>query len=237
MPLKNAAAEELLTVENRRRIYERIHAMPGIHLRQIQRDLNISMGTLEYHLRRLELEGIVVTRETNRFKSYFTIGELDRRDKDYLYYLRQPMPRRIAREISKRPYTPLKLLIETMPVAPSTLSFHLKKLVRCGMIKEFTRGRTKFYELANPVRMSRLLERYGPLFDGADVERAEQEQLRAQMAVADDPAFRRELFRRETPDAARPEPQNEQPTPAEPAIANAGHESPDGHDDYLVPNV
>ena len=194
MPLNNQAAEQLLTVENRRRIYERIHAMPGIHLRQIQRDLNISMGTLEYHLRRLELEGIVVTRETNRFKSYFTIGELDRRDKDYLYYLRQPMPRRIAREVSKRSYTPLKLLIETMPVAPSILSFHLKKLVRCGMIKEFTRGRTKFYELANPIRMERLLERYGPLFDEAD-------QLRqAPLApVAEDPEFRRELFRRDEP--------------------------------------
>ena len=231
MPLKNAAAEELLTVENRRRIYERIHAMPGIHLRQIQRDLNISMGTLEYHLRRLELEGIVVTRETNRFKSYFTIGELDRRDKDYLYYLRQPMPRRISREISKRPYTPLKLLIETMPVAPSTLSFHLKKLVRCGMIKEFTRGRTKFYELANPSRMARLLERYGPLFDNADQERADAEQLRSQMPIADDPAFRRELFGTNAPDQ-RPEEERSQ----EPAVANANHERADGQGS-LVPTL
>jgi DNA-binding transcriptional ArsR family regulator len=236
MPLKNAAAEELLTVENRRRIYERIQAMPGIHLRQIQRDLNISMGTLEYHLRRLELEGIVVTRETNRFKSYFTIGELDRRDKDYLYYLRQPMPRRIAREISERPYTPLKLLIETMPVAPSTLSFHLKKLVRCGMIKEFTRGRTKFYELANPVRMARLLERYGELFDGADLERAQQDLIRSQMAVADDPAFRRELFRKDAP----PEAPHDEGLPAQPVPSGAqnnGQSDANDGQDSLVPNL
>jgi len=228
MPLKNAAAEQLLTVENRRRIYERIQAMPGIHLRQIQRDLNISMGTLEYHLRRLELEGIVVTRETNRFKSYFTIGELDRRDKDYLYYLRQPMPRRIAREISKRSYTPLKLLIETMPVAPSTLSFHLKKLVRCGMIKEFTRGRTKFYELANPVRMARLLERYGELFDNAD-------QMRAAVPVAEDPEFRRALFSKEpeTPAATTPNPATE---PEQPAAASSEN-NPNDEQGSLVPNM
>jgi predicted transcriptional regulator len=157
--------KRLLNLENRRRIYEHICKMPGIHLRQIQRDLVMPMGTLGYHLRQLERSGLVVTRETNRFKSYFPIGDLDRRDKDYLYYLRQRMPRRIALEIARRPFTPLKTLVWRMPIAASTLSFHLKKLVQSNIVLEIPHGREKFYRLANPQRVERLMNAYGHTFN------------------------------------------------------------------------
>ena len=163
--MKDPKTEHLFRLPNRRRIYDHIRRMPGIHLRQIQRDLGMSMGTLEYHLRRLEKSGLVVTRETNRFKSYFALGELDRRDKDYLYYIRQRMPRRIAAEIARDAELPLKDLVQRMPIAPSTLSFHLKKLVRSQIVFEYTQGREKFLRLANPVRMHRLLSTYGPLWE------------------------------------------------------------------------
>lgn len=163
--MNDPRTEHLFRLHNRRRIYEHIRRMPGIHLRQIQRDLSMSMGTLEYHLRRLEKSGLVVTRETNRFKSYFALGELDRRDKDYLYYLRQRMPRRIAVEIARDAELPLKELVQRMPIAPSTLSFHLKKLVRSQIVFEYTQGREKFLKLANPIRMNRLLSTYGPVWE------------------------------------------------------------------------
>ncbi|MBI2078947.1 MAG: helix-turn-helix domain-containing protein [Euryarchaeota archaeon] len=163
--MNDPRTDHLFRLQNRRRIYEHIRRMPGVHLRQIQRDLGMSMGTLEYHLRRLEKSGLLVTRETNRFKSYFALGELDRRDKDYLYYLRQRMPRKIAAEIARDAELPLKQLVQRMPIAPSTLSFHLKKLVRSQIVLEYAQGREKYLKLANPIRMHRLLSTYGPLWE------------------------------------------------------------------------
>lgn len=162
--------KRLLLLTNRRRIYEHVQSNPGVHLRQIQRDLGMPMGTLGYHLRQLERSGLVVTREKNRFKSYFAVGDLDRRDKDYLYYLRQRMPRKIALEIGSRPYMPLKRLVWQMPIAASTLSFHLKKLVQSSIVLEVPHGREKYYRLANPARVQKLISAYGHTFGDAQEE-------------------------------------------------------------------
>lgn len=160
--------KRLLLLTNRRRIYDHVRTNPGVHLRQIQRDLAMPMGTLGYHLRQLERSGLVVTREKNRFKSYFAVGELDRRDKDYLYYLRQRMPRKIALEIGRRPYMPLKSLVWQMPIAASTLSFHLKKLVQSSIVLEVPHGREKYYRLANPARIQKLISAYGHTFGDSE---------------------------------------------------------------------
>ena len=42
--------DEILENENRKKIYETIERSPGIHLREIQRILDMPLTTLEYHL-------------------------------------------------------------------------------------------------------------------------------------------------------------------------------------------
>lgn len=164
-------AERLLELESRRRIYDYVKRVPGIHLRALQRDLNMPLGTLEYHLYQMEREGLLVTREDGRFKGYFPHDELDRRDRDYLYYLRQEMPRRIAMEVANQPGIRFQELGARLPISPSTLSFHLKKLLRSEILREIPLGKEKAYECLDAERVRRLVVRYRATFVDDVVDR------------------------------------------------------------------
>lgn len=169
MPLPSA--ERLLLLENRRRIYDRVREVPGIHLRALQRDLSMPLGTLEYHLYQMEKESLLAIRDHGRFKSYFTQEALDRRDRDVLYYLRQEMPRRIALQIVDAPGISFKELALHMPISASTLSFHLKKLVAAQVVQEQPVGREKTYVCPEPERIKRLVVQYRASFVDELVDR------------------------------------------------------------------
>lgn len=164
-------ADKLLELDSRRRIYEHVCQVPGAHLRQLQRELEIPLGTLEYHLRQLERNGMVVTRSEARFKSYYPSTQIDRRDRDLLYYLRQEVPRRIALEIADQPGITFRDLAALLPVSPSTLSFHLKKLVKATIVGEVPAGRSKAYTCADADRVRRLIVEYRATFVDDVVDR------------------------------------------------------------------
>lgn len=169
--MRSPNADRLLLLESRRRIYDYIRQVPGIHLRALQRELAMPLGTLEYHLYQMEREGLLVTREDGRFKGYFPADELDRRDRDYLYYLRQEMPRRIALEVAHEPGVSFQNLAQRLPISPSTLSFHLKKLLKAGMVAEAQMGREKTYACLEAVRVQRLVVKYRQTFVDDVVDR------------------------------------------------------------------
>lgn len=163
--------EQLLDAPVRRMIFERICEVPGIHLRQLQRDLNVSLGSLEYHLHRLVGGGLLVTRGRTHVKGYFRRGGFDRRDCDYLHFLRQRMPRRIVLEIVESPTISFQELTRLLPIGPSSTSFHLRRLVRAGIVVEAPRGRTKVYEVPEAERVKRLLLEYRSTFMDDVVDR------------------------------------------------------------------
>lgn len=117
----------------------------------------MALGTLEYHLYRLERAGMVAVRRLGRFKAYYTEGMVDLRDKDVLYFLRQEMPRRIAMSTVDSPGITFQGLSAVMPISPSTLSFHLRKLVKAGIILEQRKGREKAYTCPDAARVRRLV--------------------------------------------------------------------------------
>jgi predicted transcriptional regulator len=169
--MADPAQHQLLQLETRRRIYDRIKVAPGSHLRGLQRDLNMPLGTLEYHLYQMEREGLVVTRSEGRFKAFFANDDLDRRDRDVLYYLRQEMPRRIALEVIDAPGITFQDLSAKMPISASTLSFHLKKLLQAGILVEGQLGREKTLTCPEPERIRRLILAYRATFVDDVVDR------------------------------------------------------------------
>lgn len=166
-----ASADQLLELDSRRRIYDFLVAAPGIHLRGLQRSLGMPIGTLEYHLYQMERHGVLVTRSEGRFKAYFTQDGLDRRDRDYLYYLRQEMPRRISIEVADAPGITFRVLASHLPISASTLSFHLKKLLHAGMLGESLQGREKVYACTEPDRVRRLVVKFRATFLDEAVDR------------------------------------------------------------------
>ena len=47
---------------------------PGCHLRRIRRAMNVSMGTVQYHLDKLEKMGRITSSRRGLYKYYFAAG-------------------------------------------------------------------------------------------------------------------------------------------------------------------
>lgn len=163
--------QDLLALDTRRRIYDHVREVPGVHLRQLERDLTMPLGTLEYHLHQMERAGLLVTREDGRFKAFYPSDGLDRRDRDALYYLRQEQPRRIALEIVNEPGISFQVLASRMTISPSTLSFHLAKLRNAGLVAEQRAGREKTFTCPDAERVRSIVLKYRSTFVDTVVDR------------------------------------------------------------------
>jgi predicted transcriptional regulator len=87
--------EEILENDNRRKIYKVIEDSPGVHLREVQRILEIPLTTLEYHLSYMGRKGIIYAETDTHYKRYYT-KPLDKKDKKVLSALRQKKIREVV---------------------------------------------------------------------------------------------------------------------------------------------
>lgn len=133
-------------------------------MREIGRDLDIPMGTLEYHLHYLVKSNLLVIRQDPRYTRYFAEGELSRRDKDVLAVLRQKVPRQIAAHLLLAPGSSHGALLAKFALAPSTLSFHIKKLVSAGIVAQQKSGRENLYTVVEPELVARVLVQHRESF-------------------------------------------------------------------------
>jgi len=121
-------SSDKIELEPRKKIYEAIKDNPGSHLRQLDRILDIPLGTIRYHIRVLTKRSLVISRKEGKYKRFYVKGEIDRSDKDRLAVLRKELPRTIILFLMEYPGSTHKEISEVMDVAPSTLSYHLKRL-------------------------------------------------------------------------------------------------------------
>lgn len=126
-------------------------------MREIGRDLAIPMGTLEYHLHYLTKAGLLNTRADARYTRYFPAGELSRHEKDVLAVLRQKVPRQLAAYMLLTPGVSHGKLLENFTLSPSTLSFHLKKLVTTQIVRVEKVGRENLYTVNDAELVAKVL--------------------------------------------------------------------------------
>jgi DNA-binding transcriptional ArsR family regulator len=140
-------------------------------MREIGRDLAIPMGTLEYHLHYLVKADLLATRQDPRFTRYFATGGLSRQEKDVLAVLRQKVPRQIAAHLLLEPGSSHGRLLEKFALSASTLSFHLKKLLRAGIVSVEKAGRENLYRVVDPELVARVLVAHKETFFDDVVDR------------------------------------------------------------------
>lgn len=162
------SAGETFEVDTRRDIYEALQASPGAHFSELQRDLDLATGTLQYHLRVLEDRDLIEIKKDGRYTRYFPSFEVDRRDKDALGLLRQETPRRIVLDLLEHETSQLTEISDRLDLAPSTISFHMDKLMEADVARRPERGR---YELVDEARLMDLLTTYQESFADRAVDR------------------------------------------------------------------
>ena len=160
--------EDILELETRRKIYDTIKKNPGLHLSKIADLLQMRISHVEYHVHYLEKHDIVTTDRSTGFLRFYIKGTIGVQDKRYLSILRQKTLLQIVIFLLKKEPVKRKDILENVTVSNSTLSYHLKKLVKNNIIEVQGLGENKGYQLNNKEEIIKWLIQYKPfdLYEG-----------------------------------------------------------------------
>lgn len=148
---------------NSDRILKFIEANPGCHLRQLKRELSLSMGTVQYHLNALERGGKIISERFNLHRYYFPSGLFEASERNILKILNQQTARKILMLILERKSPTQTDIAAHLGIAAASVSWHIKRLVELGIILESREGKYRKYQLAvQPSDIISLLKNYRP---------------------------------------------------------------------------
>ena len=153
--------KDFLELEIRRNIYDVIAKNPGLHLSQIARMLDTRVSLIEYHLSFLEKSEIITVLKVG-YSRYYLKNQMGRKDGEILSQLRQEIPLRIVLFLLNNPNSRHKEILKNVDVSKSTLSYHLNKLVKHGLIISQNHIDEKGYTILNKKEITDLLIRYKP---------------------------------------------------------------------------
>ncbi|MGB5090748.1 MAG: winged helix-turn-helix transcriptional regulator [Nitrososphaeraceae archaeon] len=140
-----------------------IQGNPGSHLRRIKREMGISMGTVQYHLDKLEKMGRVTSTRRGLYKYYFPAGLFRENEKDILEVLTHETTRKILMFIIEQNSPTQTDIVNSVRISARSISWHVGRLIALKMIKEIKDGKYKRYQLQDDAKdILTLLRNYYP---------------------------------------------------------------------------
>ncbi len=155
---------QFLELSSRKKIYKEIEKAPGIHFRELQRRTKLAIGSLQYHLEVLQKRHLIKAMKKGKFTRFFPVyGEHSEDEKTTLSLLREESVRRIVLYLIQRRATN-KQLAKKLGLAPSTVSFHMQKLIEAGLVKKKRTGKKTYFFLENKQQAKALIIGYKKSF-------------------------------------------------------------------------
>jgi predicted transcriptional regulator len=138
---------------------------PGIRYRELIRLAGISNGVLTYHLGMLEKFGeIRIERMSNkRVTRYFTIN-IPKEDSDIISCFRSKVIRNIVFFVINNDLCTFTEIVDHVGKAPSTISWHVKKLREAGILRMIHGNDRLLYSITNKTVINRILLEYQETF-------------------------------------------------------------------------
>lgn len=151
-------------------MFQAVTQYPGLHLRELARQLDLDPNHAKYHLTYLEKHGLVSSRKEEGYWRFFPreTGSVGLRDvvsvdkKRVLSFLRRPVPLHAVLILLDRGRATQGELAGAVGVAQATLHYHVGKMESSGLLVSRREGRERIYELAKPDEVLDLLVRYRP---------------------------------------------------------------------------
>jgi len=136
---------------------------PGCHLRRIKREIGISMGTVQYHLHKLEKMGRVTSTRRGLYKYYFPAGLFRENQKEILEVLTHETARKILMFIIEQKSPTQTDIVNSVRISARSISWHVGRLIALKMIREIKDGKYKRYQLQDDAKdVLTLLRSYYP---------------------------------------------------------------------------
>lgn len=139
----------LLSLRNRRRIVDHVAEHPGVHLRQVARDLGLALGTTEHHLHLLVRHGLLDVGQAQGQSCYFTPGT-PQEARLLWVVLRQAPQRQVLRLLAADPDLSMTELGQRLGLSKAAVAYHLQRLEAWGFLERLRVGRQRLLRVTRP---------------------------------------------------------------------------------------
>ena len=155
-----------MKAEGRVRIKLVVSLQPGVHLRELQRQIGLSFSSTRYHVDKLARDGEIERVEDSGYSRIYPAG-IDQRDRILLSIVRKETDRRILSTFLKENSLSQQRLADLTSLAKSTVSEHLATLLELGVVRIRADGERRIFELTDPAKIETMLSRYPHLLSKA----------------------------------------------------------------------
>ncbi len=153
---------ELFELETRKRIFRVIEEHPGLNLSTIASMLGMNVPLVDYHTRYFEKHGLVLVAKDGGFKRFYVKGAVGVVHRRLFGVLRQEVPLRIVLFLLKNPGARYPQICACFSFSKSTVSYHLRKLIRCGVVCVSVEGEGWVYSVLDEKVVVGFLLQYKP---------------------------------------------------------------------------
>lgn len=153
-----------LSLETRRRIFQLIRERPGTYSREIERELEMQTGVIQYHLNLMEELKLITSQGDGFRKRYFVSSEVSLQDRRVLSVLKLKTPRRIVIHLLQNPDSSYDQILSQFTFSKGALSFHMKKLLDSGIVRPARSASGVTYAVANEDEVARVIITYRTTF-------------------------------------------------------------------------
>ncbi len=148
-------------IGTRKQVLDLVIKNPGLSLTAVAETLDMGISLARYHLNYLERKGSIVSVKEEGYKRYYTkTSEIGVDERKLLGLFRQEIPLKIVFLLIKNNSMQHKELLKHFDIAPSTLTYHLNKLLREDVICLQSYGSEKGYMIKNKKAVIEFLRRY-----------------------------------------------------------------------------
>lgn len=133
---------KLLEHPGRQRLVELVESEPGVHFQDLVRRSGMPNGTAMHHLGKLTKAGLLSARPLGRYTCYFPGSSVDRIALVQAPILRSDGARLVYGLIQANPGLSGLELAGRAGLQPSTVNYHVQRLVECGLVASVRDGRS-----------------------------------------------------------------------------------------------
>jgi predicted transcriptional regulator len=138
--------QKILHLNTRRKVYTAVKLNAGSHYKDIEQICKMSKGSASYHLNYLLRQGLI-SQESDGNKIRFFPRNFKKANERLLSLLRQQSIRKILLYILSNQNCSHSDIVDFVKLSPSTVSWHLRKLIDSKTIISTHKGRKTFYTL------------------------------------------------------------------------------------------
>ena len=152
--------------ESRARIILLVSLRPGLHLRELQRQIGLSLSSTRYHVDKLTKEGEIDRVEDKGYSRIYPAGT-DPRDRILLSLVRRKTDQKIFSCFLAENSLSQRRLSDITGLSKSTISEHLRALLERGVVRTILDGERRLFELTDPGKIEGLIRRRPVLLEKA----------------------------------------------------------------------